>query len=136
AARELDAHAHTWDAAQLAAQAALCAQDPRVAGTMLQLARSLRTHHIPEDEAEPDEPAGRARMTSMLSEREREVAALLLDGITYRDIGARLFISPKTVEHHVARIKRRLGADSRTELLTTLRAMKLGSAARGISRPA
>ena len=31
-------------------------------------------------------------MTSMLSEREREVAALLLDGITYRDIGARLFI--------------------------------------------
>ena len=129
AARELDAHApHGMPPSS--PPRPRCAHRTLVAGTMLQLARSLRTTH-PEDQAEPDEPAGRARMTSMLSEREREVAALLLDGITYRDIGARLFISPKTVEHHVARIKRRLGADSRTELLTTLRAMKLGSAARG-----
>ena len=60
-----------------------------------------------------------------LSEREREVGALLLSGITYRDIGERLFISAKTVEHHVARIKRRLGAETRTEMLATLRSMQL-----------
>ena len=38
-----------------------------------------------------------------------------------------LFISAKTVEHHVARIRRRLGAESRSEMLSMLRAM-LGSA--------
>ncbi|AMC71406.1 transcriptional regulator [Mycobacterium tuberculosis] len=41
----------------------------------------------------------------------------------YRDIGARLFISAKTVEHHVARIRQRLGAGSRSEMLSMLRAM-------------
>ena len=50
---------------------------------------------------------------SPLSDREREVADLLLLGMPYRDIGAQLFISAKTVEHHVARIRRRLGAGSR-----------------------
>ena len=60
---------------------------------------------------------------SPLSEREREVAELLLLGMPYRDIGAQLFISAKTVEHHVARIRRRLGAESRSEMLSMLRAM-------------
>ncbi|REW19105.1 LuxR family transcriptional regulator, partial [Mycobacterium tuberculosis] len=63
-------------------------------------------------------PAG-----SPLSDREREVAELLLLGMPYRDIGARLFISAKTVEHHVARIRQRLGAGSRSEMLSMLRAM-------------
>ncbi|HSA41065.1 MAG TPA: LuxR C-terminal-related transcriptional regulator, partial [Mycobacterium sp.] len=58
-----------------------------------------------------------------LSEREREVAELLLLGLPYRDIGAQLFISAKTVEHHVARIRRRIGAGSRTEMMSMLRAM-------------
>jgi DNA-binding CsgD family transcriptional regulator len=60
---------------------------------------------------------------SPLSDREREVAELLLLGMPYRDIGAQLFISAKTVEHHVARIRRRLGAGSRSEMLSMLRAM-------------
>jgi len=64
-------------------------------------------------------PAGAAR----LSEREREVAELLVLGMPYRDIGSQLFISAKTVEHHVARIRRRLGAESRSEMLSMLRAM-------------
>jgi DNA-binding CsgD family transcriptional regulator len=49
------------------------------------------------------------------------VAAHLLAGLTYREIGAQLFIAPKTVEHHVARIRRRLGVQSRSELLLALR---------------
>ncbi|WP_043659240.1 helix-turn-helix domain-containing protein, partial [Nocardia thailandica] len=65
----------------------------------------------------------------MLSEREREVAELMLLGLTYREIGARLYISAKTVEHHVARIRRRIGARSRSELLSMLRAMGHGSLA-------
>jgi DNA-binding CsgD family transcriptional regulator len=62
-------------------------------------------------------------MSSPLSDREREVAELLLLGMPYRDIGAQLFISDKTVEHHVARIRRRLGAESRSEMLSMLRAI-------------
>ena len=121
AARHLDENGYTWDAARLAGHAALRAPDPRVASAMLQLARSLRTHRVVTTDAEP---SGGSPMTR-LSEREREVGALLLSGITYRDIGERLFISAKTVEHHVARIKRRLGAETRTEMLATLRSMQL-----------
>jgi DNA-binding CsgD family transcriptional regulator len=57
----------------------------------------------------------------MLSEREREVAELVLTGLTYRQIGQRLFISAKTVEHHVARIRQRLDVTSRDELFAQLR---------------
>ncbi|AFR46771.1 hypothetical protein KTR9_0103 [Gordonia sp. KTR9] len=42
--------------------------------------------------------------------------------MTHREIGERLYISAKTVEHHVARIRRRLDAGSRSELLAALRA--------------
>ena len=69
-------------------------------------------------------PTGSSRQqSSRLSDREREVAELLLLGMPYRDIGSQLFISAKTVEHHVARIRRRLGAESRSEMLSMLRAM-------------
>ena len=57
-----------------------------------------------------------------LSSREREVAELLVAGQTYREVGGRLFISAKTVEHHVARIRQRLGASNRSDLLARLRA--------------
>jgi DNA-binding CsgD family transcriptional regulator len=43
-------------------------------------------------------------------------------GQTYREIGARLFISAKTVEHHVSRMRQRLGADSRSDLIARLQA--------------
>jgi DNA-binding CsgD family transcriptional regulator len=56
-----------------------------------------------------------------LSDREREVAGLVLEGLTYRQIGERLFISAKTVEHHVARMRQRLGSGSRGELFAHLR---------------
>ena len=56
-----------------------------------------------------------------LSGREREVAALVLEGLTYKQIGEQLFISAKTVEHHVARMRQRLGSGSRGELFAHLR---------------
>ena len=55
-----------------------------------------------------------------LSEREREVAQLVLAGLTYQQIGETLYLSARTVEHHVARIRRRSGAGSRAELLSRL----------------
>lgn len=62
-----------------------------------------------------------AKGTSVLSEREFEVSQLILEGLTYKQIGQRLFISAKTVEHHVARIRQRLGASTRKELFGQLR---------------
>ncbi|MDT5133114.1 MAG: hypothetical protein QOE41_2425, partial [Mycobacterium sp.] len=134
AARGLAEFGHTWDATRLAGQAALQTTDTRVSGAMLQLARDLKmssaADEAPVAEARAVGPAGPARTRQMpagsaarLSEREREVAELLLLGQPYRDIGGQLFISAKTVEHHVARIRRRLGAESRSEMLSMLRAM-------------
>jgi DNA-binding CsgD family transcriptional regulator len=57
----------------------------------------------------------------ILSDREREVAALVVAGLTYKQVGDRLFISAKTVEHHVARMRQKLGATSRAELFDQLR---------------
>jgi DNA-binding CsgD family transcriptional regulator len=71
--------------------------------------------------APPREPAPAEGPSGPLSEREREVAALLVDGKTYKEIGEQLFISAKTVEHHVARMRQRLGSTSRGELFAHLR---------------
>ncbi|CAL4858700.1 hypothetical protein MMM2322_00337 [Microbacterium sp. MM2322] len=59
----------------------------------------------------------------MLSARKREVAGLVLSGMTYAEIGEAIFISPRTAEHHIARIRRRLGATSRTDLIAKLQAI-------------
>ncbi|MGB3483971.1 MAG: isoniazid response ATPase/transcriptional regulator IniR, partial [Mycobacterium sp.] len=129
AARGLAHFGLTWDATRLAGQAALQAPDPRISGTMLQVARDLKlTVGDPEpgehaDSVESQTAPARRPIGSPLSDREREVAELLLLGMPYRDIGAQLFISAKTVEHHVARIRRRLGAESRSEMLSMLRAL-------------
>ena len=50
-----------------------------------------------------------------LTKREHEVLELLGHGLTNTEIGARLFISAKTVEHHVGRVLVKLGARSRAE---------------------
>jgi DNA-binding CsgD family transcriptional regulator len=132
AARGLSQFGLTWDATRLAGQAALQTPDGRFSGARLQLARDLK-QTVAVDEAPGPESvstvadgarSGPSRpASSKLSDREREVAELLLLGMPYRDIGSQLFISAKTVEHHVARIRRRLGAESRSEMLSMLRAM-------------
>lgn len=131
AARALSQFGLTWDGTRLASQAALQTPDARVSQAMLQLARDLKqTSAVEEVEVVSSAaPVGGPTQTApapastKLSDREREVAELLLLGMPYRDIGSQLFISAKTVEHHVARIRRRLGAESRTEMISMLRAM-------------
>ncbi|WP_075825324.1 ATP-binding protein [Streptomyces acidiscabies] len=51
---------------------------------------------------------GRRGYGSELSPREREVAKLLADGATNQDIAQTLFLSPRTVEKHVARVLEKL----------------------------
>ena len=52
---------------------------------------------------------------AQLTSRELEVLALVADGLRNADIAERLFLSPKTVAHHVSAILRKLGARSRGE---------------------
>jgi DNA-binding NarL/FixJ family response regulator len=50
-----------------------------------------------------------------LTDRELEVLLLLADGKTNREIGADLFISTKTVGHHVSHVLAKLAVRSRSE---------------------
>jgi two-component system response regulator NreC len=52
-----------------------------------------------------------------LSAREREVMALTAEGFSSREIGEKLFISPKTVDTYRARIMEKLGLVHRSELV-------------------
>jgi DNA-binding CsgD family transcriptional regulator len=56
-----------------------------------------------------------ARSARSLSRREREVLRLLGEGLTNAEIARRLYISPKTAEHHVGRIFRKLDVRTRSE---------------------
>lgn len=53
---------------------------------------------------------------SLLSPQEREVVRLAAAGASNREIGAQLFLSPRTVGHHLYRAFPKLGISSRTEL--------------------
>jgi len=47
---------------------------------------------------------------------EERVAGLAAEGLTNREVAERLFMSPKTVDATLARVYRKLGVRSRTEL--------------------
>jgi DNA-binding NarL/FixJ family response regulator len=60
----------------------------------------------------------------LLSDRERQVVAQVVDGASNDEIGARLGISARTVESHLRRLFDRTGVASRTELVA--RALREG----------
>jgi DNA-binding CsgD family transcriptional regulator len=123
AAHGLAAVGLAWDGSRLAGQAAVRAVEARDRTDLLHCARALAAG----DDAAPAPPAPAPTGTpapgrAPISQREREVAELVVAGHTYREIGSRLYISAKTVEHHVSRMRHRLGAGTRSELLARLRA--------------
>jgi DNA-binding CsgD family transcriptional regulator/tetratricopeptide (TPR) repeat protein/DNA-binding XRE family transcriptional regulator len=81
----------------------------------------------PRDVADVDQILAGAGLTSnrassslpgleRLSEREREVAAAIAEGLTNPAIAARLYLSERTVAHHVSAILNKLGLDSRSQV--------------------
>ncbi|MDX8054481.1 LuxR C-terminal-related transcriptional regulator [Lentzea sp. BCCO 10_0798] len=106
AAQELHAHGMRADAARLAGHAAMHTTDRKAMTQLLDIARQFHGTNGGQGHGGAE----------VLSEREQEVAALVRNGLTYREVGDALFISAKTVEHHVTRIRNKLGAKNRREL--------------------
>ncbi|WP_328646335.1 helix-turn-helix transcriptional regulator [Amycolatopsis sp. NBC_00348] len=120
AAAELHDLGLRWDASRLAGQAAIRTSDRKAMVQLLEAARQFQGTGV-RREAGTAEPASSGTGLAALSERELEVARLVVEGLTYKQAGSKLFISSKTVEHHMARIRGKLGASDRRELLATLR---------------
>jgi predicted ATPase/DNA-binding CsgD family transcriptional regulator len=73
------------------------------------------------ERAEPaGAPAGEAD-TALLAPREADVARLVADGLTNKQIGARLFISERTVDSHMRSIMNKLGFSSRAQIAAWIR---------------
>jgi DNA-binding NarL/FixJ family response regulator len=62
-------------------------------------------------------PEVTASVLAPLTEREREVLALVAEGLSNAEIGVRLFMSPLTAKTHVSRILAKLGARDRVHLV-------------------
>lgn len=66
--------------------------------------------------ASPSEPSQRDREKPRLSNREREIVALVAQGFKNKEIAERMFISEQTVKNHLHNIFDKLGVSDRLEL--------------------
>jgi DNA-binding NarL/FixJ family response regulator len=69
---------------------------------------------FPQDESELD------HLFARFTPRETQVAAMLREGRSNREIAAELVVSPDTVKHHVGRVLRKLGASNRADAAAIL----------------
>ncbi|MFI2189888.1 ATP-binding protein [Streptomyces sioyaensis] len=86
------------------------------AGTQLTLEQAVAFAVEDKPDAEPPRPAGAQENWAPLTVREIEVAELLSQGLTNKEIAANLVISRRTAEGHVVRILNKLGFTSRTQI--------------------
>ncbi|MGJ5749009.1 LuxR family two component transcriptional regulator [Streptomyces puniciscabiei] len=75
--------------------------------TTARLMRSLRTDPAQSPSAPPE--------LATLSPRERDILALIGDGLTNREIAQRLYLSEKTVKNHISRMLAKLGVQRRVQ---------------------
>ncbi len=90
-----------------------------------ELARAIRAAHAGRATLSPDvaevivQAAGQPPKPGLdLTEREREVLALMIEGLNNTQIAGRLEVSPSTIKSHVSNILSKLGVASRTEAVT------------------
>ncbi|MCZ4125917.1 response regulator [Streptomyces sp. H39-S7] len=62
-----------------------------------------------------EEPAPELQALPSLTDREREILALVGEGLTNRQIGQRLFLAEKTVKNHISRLLAKLGVERRVQ---------------------
>ncbi|MFI1354461.1 response regulator [Streptomyces sp. NPDC020898] len=64
---------------------------------------------------EGQQPAEAPEALPGLTDREREILALIGEGLTNRQIGQRLFLAEKTVKNHISRLLAKLGVERRVQ---------------------
>jgi DNA-binding CsgD family transcriptional regulator len=70
-----------------------------------------------------------------LSPREREVAALVAEGLSNREIGERLFIAERTAEGHLEQVRNKLGFHSRSQVAAWAVSSGLVAGKAGVDAP-
>jgi DNA-binding NarL/FixJ family response regulator len=75
--------------------------------------------HATEDSFTPGQPTRDNAVGTVLTNREREILALLADGLANKQIAARLGISKNTVKTHLELLFDKLGVSSRAEAVAT-----------------
>jgi DNA-binding NarL/FixJ family response regulator len=118
-----DPHADVALAALRAGASAVLARqtDARELGTALDAVRAglvVLDASVRDALAPPQAAVRGAALTEPLTQRERQVLAMLANGLSNRRIAERLTISENTVKAHVAAILAKFGATSRTEAVT------------------
>ncbi|MGW2055224.1 response regulator [Streptomyces sp. NPDC001840] len=78
--------------------------DPATTSRLMSSLRGGSTEEEPEADA-----------LAELSPREREILALIGEGLTNREIGKRLYLSEKTVKNHISRLLAKLGVERRIQ---------------------
>jgi NarL family two-component system response regulator LiaR len=89
------------------------------------LARAIRAAHSGRSTLSPEAAQAFVETSSLpptpgldLTEREREVLALMVEGLNNTQIAGKLTVSPSTIKSHVSNILAKLGVASRTEAVT------------------
>ncbi|MDQ4130088.1 MAG: response regulator transcription factor [Actinomycetota bacterium] len=88
-----------------------------VAGGEALLSPSVTRRLIAEFVAQPARPRPDLQRLAVLTEREREVMALVAAGLSNDDIARRLYLSPATAKTHVHRAMTKLGVHDRAQLV-------------------
>jgi len=109
---------HAWgEPAMWLAEAALFFDShgqPRIASACRSLLRKAGGQAIRSSRSHPNVPA--CFRVRGITEREMEVLSILGEGLSNRDIGERLYLSPKTVEKHVSSLMDKLDVRTRAQL--------------------
>ena len=89
------------------------------------LVRAIRAAHAGRTTLSPEAAQALVETTNQppppgldLTEREREVLALMVEGLNNIQIAGRLTVSPSTIKSHVSNVLSKLGVASRTEAVT------------------
>jgi DNA-binding NarL/FixJ family response regulator len=69
---------------------------------------------------DPSQTTAEGRAQDRLTERQRDVATLVAEGLSNEEIASRLFLSPATVKSHLTAVMRRLDIRTRTQLAILL----------------
>jgi len=90
--------------------------DPSIAGRILPQLKNQK--------ATKQEGSGAQQLHEPLSQREHEVLALIVDGMTNVEIAEKLVLSPETIKSHVRRVFEKLAVSDRTQ--AAVKAMRSG----------